>query len=96
MAEDTEDGVEGAFKCLVSIMERSGNLRKDLKKEILEAVSNLRLHFIQIQTNLECKSEANKVLGLEIKVCKEEIDRLRNWASSRSGQVAPSLDTERM
>ena len=42
MAEDTEDGVEGTFKCLVSITERSGKLSKDLKKEILEAVSNLR------------------------------------------------------
>jgi hypothetical protein len=58
MAEDTEDGVEGAFKCLVSITERSGNLRKDLKKEILEAVSSLRHYFTQIQTNLECKREA--------------------------------------
>ena len=57
MAEDTEDGVEGAFKCLVSITERSGNLRKDLKKEILEAVSNLRHYFTQLQTNLESKKK---------------------------------------
>jgi len=41
MADDTEDGVEGAFKCLVSIIERSGNLRKDLKKEILEMSQTL-------------------------------------------------------
>jgi len=95
MAEDTEDGVEGAFKCLVSITERSGNLRKDLKKEILEAVSNLRHYFTQLQTNLECKKETNKVLESEVKACKEEIDRLRNWASSSSGQVAPSRDRER-
>jgi hypothetical protein len=95
MAENTEGGVEGAFKRLVIITERSGNLRKDLKKEILEAVSSLRLHFIQIQTNLECKREANTVLGLEVKSCKEEINRLRNWVSSRSGEVAQSLNTER-
>ena len=31
MADDADEGVEGAFKCLVSITERSGNLRKDLK-----------------------------------------------------------------
>ena len=94
MADDTEDGVEGAFKCLVSITERSGNLRKDLKKEILEAVSSLRHHFVQVQTNLECKREENKVLELEVKACKEEIQRLRTWATSRMGQVAPSMDTE--
>ena len=46
MADDTEDGVEGAFKCLVSITERSGNLHKDLKKEILEAMSSLRHYFV--------------------------------------------------
>jgi hypothetical protein len=48
MADDTEYGVEGAFKCLFSIMERSGNLRKDLKKEILEAVSSLKQYFTQV------------------------------------------------
>jgi hypothetical protein len=37
----SDDGVEGAFKCLVSITERSGNLRKDLKKEAVVAVSSL-------------------------------------------------------
>jgi len=93
MADNTEDGVEGAFKCLVSITERSGNLRKDLRKEILEAVSSLR-HFIQVQTNLESKSETNKALKLEVKACKEELQKLRNWASTRTRQVEPSMDTE--
>ena len=73
MAEDKEDGVEGAFKCLVSITEGSGNLRKYLKKETLEAVSSLRQYFIQIQNNLVSKSEANHTLELEVKDCKEEI-----------------------
>jgi hypothetical protein len=59
MADDTEDGVEGAFKCLVSVTERSENLRKDMKKEILEAVSRLRHYFAQIQTKLESKKETN-------------------------------------
>lgn len=94
MADDAEDGVEGAFKCLVSITERSGNLRKDLKKEILEAVSSLRHYFIQVQTNLESKSETNKALELEVKTCKEELQKLRNWASTQTRQVEPSMDTE--
>jgi hypothetical protein len=96
MVDDTEDGVEGACKCLVSINERSGNLRKDLKKEILEAVSSLRQYFIQVKTNLESKREANKTLELEVRECKEEIQRLRNRPSTHKGQVAPSIDTERM
>jgi len=78
MADDAEDGVEGAFKCLVSITERSGNLRNDLKKEIIKAVSSLRHSFVQVQRNLECKRERNKALELDVKACKEEIQRLRN------------------
>ena len=92
MADDAD---EGAFKCLVNITERSGNLRKDLKKEILEAVSNLRHYFAHVKTNLESKTEANKELEKEVKECKVEIKNLRTWASSRTRQVAPSMDTVR-
>ena len=42
MADDTDECVEGCLIRLVSVKERSGNLRKDLKKEIVEAVSSLR------------------------------------------------------
>jgi hypothetical protein len=38
MADDVE-GVERVLKCLVRVTERSGNLRNDLKKDILEAVN---------------------------------------------------------
>jgi hypothetical protein len=41
------------------------------------------------------KVDANKKLEMEVKECKEEIQRLRTWASSRAGQVAPSMDTVR-
>jgi hypothetical protein len=62
MADDAVDGTEGFFKRLVSVTERSGNLRKDLKKEILELVSSLRHYLAQVQTNLEAKTTANKDL----------------------------------
>ena len=45
MADDADKGVEGSFTRLVSVTERSGSLRKNLKKEILEAVSSLR-HYL--------------------------------------------------
>jgi ribosomal protein L29 len=95
MVDNADEGVEGAFKCLVSITERSGNLRKYLKKEILEAVSSLRNYFAHVQTNLESKTEANKELEKEVNECKAEIQRLRTWASSQTGQVVPSMDTVR-
>jgi len=84
MAVDADDDVEGAFKCLVNITDRSCNLRKDLKKEILEAVSSLRYYFAHAQANLGSKTEAKK-LELEVKECKDKIQRLKTWASSREG-----------
>jgi len=45
MADDVNQHVEDAFKILVSITEKSVNLRKDLKKDILESVSTLRREF---------------------------------------------------
>jgi hypothetical protein len=72
MADGADEGVEGSFKRFVSVTERSGNLRKDLKKKILEAVSSLRHYFAQVQTNLEAKTATNKDLEMEVKACKKK------------------------
>ena len=42
MVDDVNEGIESALKCVMSVTERSGNLRNDLKKYILEEVSGLR------------------------------------------------------
>ena len=92
MADDVNEGVESALKCLVSVTERSCNLRNDLKKDILEAVSSLRNYFVKVQTNLEAKTAAHKVLEKQVKEGKDEIQRLRDIARSHTRQEAPSLD----
>ena len=88
-------GVESALKCLVSVTERSCNLRNDLKKDILEVVSSLRNYFVKVQTNLEAKTAAYKELEKEVKEGKDEIQRLRNIARSHTRQEAPPLDPVR-
>jgi len=45
MASAGEDAVEDTLIVLVSVTEKSGNLRNDLKKDILKAVSSLRKEF---------------------------------------------------
>jgi uncharacterized hydantoinase/oxoprolinase family protein len=45
MADDAKQRVEDAFHTPVSITEKSGNLKTDLKKDILESVSTLRKNF---------------------------------------------------
>jgi len=92
MADDVNEGVERALKCLVSVTERSSNLRIDLKQDILEAVSSLRNYFVHVQTNLEAKTAAHKELEREIKQRKDEIQRSRGIVSSRTTHVEPSYD----
>jgi hypothetical protein len=46
MADDENRRVEDAFNSLVRISEKSGNVRKDLKNDILESVSTLRKIFL--------------------------------------------------
>jgi hypothetical protein len=93
MADNVNEGVECALKCLVSVTERSSNLRNDLKKDILEVVSSLRNYFLHVQTNLEDKTAAHKELEREVKQSKDEIQRLRGIVSSRMGHVEPSHDS---
>jgi hypothetical protein len=92
MADDDKDGVERALARLVGVTEQSGNLRNDLRKDILEAVSTLRNYFVQVQTELEAKTAAHKELERQVRESREEIQRLRGAQSNTMGQVAPSLD----
>jgi hypothetical protein len=92
MVDDVNAGVERALASLVSITERSGNLRIDLRKYILEAVSSLRNYFVQLKSNLEAETAAHNKLAREAKDNKEEIRRLRVTESTRTRHAAPSLD----
>jgi predicted nucleic acid-binding Zn-ribbon protein len=61
----------------VSITEKSGNLRKDLKKDILESVNTLRKEFSQLKIQLETVNEKRKKLREEVKNATEETARRR-------------------
>jgi hypothetical protein len=49
MADEEKQWVEDAFETLVSITEKGGNLRKDLKNDILVSVSTLRKEFSHLK-----------------------------------------------
>ena len=90
MADDENQCVENVFNTLVSITEKSGNLRKELKNDILELVSTLRKVFPKIKTQLKTKSGENKKLSEEVMKVMEEMVRMRDNQPVR--QVVPSLD----
>jgi len=89
MADDVNKRVEDALEKLVSITERSGNLRKDVKQDILLSVSVLRKEFSILKCQIKTEKEEQRKLREEVKNAKDEVVR-RDRQTTR--QVAPSLD----
>jgi hypothetical protein len=65
MASASEDAVENALSILVSVTEKSGNLRSNLKKGILKAVRSLKKEFANLRSIVEYKSK--RIVDLEMK-----------------------------
>jgi seryl-tRNA synthetase len=65
MASAGEDAVEDALNVLVSVTEKSGKLRNDLRKDILKAVSNLRKEFAKLKSEVEDKNKL--IVDLQMK-----------------------------
>ena len=60
MASGEEDAVEDALGVLVNVMEKSANLRNNLRKDILRAVSNIRKEFSRLRCEVEDKHKLRK------------------------------------
>jgi len=75
MADDVNQRVEDALEKLVSITERSGNIRKDLKQDILLSVSVLRKEFSILKCQIKTEKEEQKKLREEFKKAKDEVVR---------------------
>lgn len=55
--DSVSDTLECALDVLISITEKSGNLRKDLKQDILKSVSKVREVFVRLKQQLNDKNE---------------------------------------
>jgi len=68
MADDVNSQLESALKTLLNRTEKSGNLRKDLKHDIVDSVSILRNIFVNLMnrgeeqtiTIIQLEGELNK------------------------------------
>ena len=87
MADDVNQRVEDVLEILVSITEKSGNLRKDLKQDILVSVSVLRKEFSILKCQTKTEEDEQKKLREEIKNAKDEMVRRET-----TRQVALYLD----
>ena len=74
---------------IVNLTDKSGNMKKELKKSVHEAVSNLRNLIFALKSNLQEKTEENSRTQNEVNLLK---DALQKWEStSTTRQVAPSV-----
>jgi hypothetical protein len=67
MADDVKPRLESAFNKLLSITEKSGNLRNDLKQEIVDSVSTLRSVFVNLRNNVEEETTKINQMAGELK-----------------------------
>jgi hypothetical protein len=81
MASEADGAVEDALNVLVSVTEKSGNLRSDLRKDILRAVSNLRKEFAKLKSEVEDKNKL--IIGWEQKAA--EADNMLNALQGGAG-----------
>jgi ElaB/YqjD/DUF883 family membrane-anchored ribosome-binding protein len=79
MASAGEDAVEDALNVLVSVTEKSGKLRNDLRKDTLKAVSNLRKEFAKLKSEVEDKSKLIVDLQNESYRNKQRTQRVTVW-----------------
>jgi hypothetical protein len=89
MADDVNQRIEDALETLVNITEKSGNLRKGFKQDILVSVSTLRKEISIMKMQLKSAEDEQKKLREEVKNAKEAKAR---GESRTTRQVAPSLD----
>jgi flagellar motility protein MotE (MotC chaperone) len=68
MARDLEDLFKINLKTLLEETEKSGNLRKDLKDDVMKSVSSLRGIYNTLMANLEEKTR--KIENLESQMTK--------------------------
>jgi len=76
MADDVSQRIEDALNLIVNLTDKSGNIKKELKKSVHEAVSNLRNLIFALKSNLLEKTEENKRTQNEVNLLK---DALQKW-----------------
>jgi hypothetical protein len=77
MADKANLQLESAFSTLLSVTEKSGNLRKDLKRDIVDSVSTLRNIFVNLNNSVKEQITKVGLLESEVKKAKAELQGRR-------------------
>jgi hypothetical protein len=82
MADDVSQQIENALNMIVNFTDKSGNLKKELKNSIYEAVGNLIYLIFIIRSNLLEKTEYNKT-SKEVKHLKDALEKKKATSTAR-------------
>jgi hypothetical protein len=88
MADDDNSQFESALKTLLDITEKSGNLRKDLKQDIVDSVSILRNIFVNLKSS--GKEQTTKINQLASELNKAKADLKESRIANLMGRALPS------
>jgi hypothetical protein len=88
MADEVKSQFESALKTLLDITEKSGNLRKDLKQDIVDSVSILRNIFVNLKNSGEEQTTKINQLAGELNKAKAELNEIR--VADFTGRALPS------
>jgi vacuolar-type H+-ATPase subunit I/STV1 len=91
MADDVNQQIENTLNTIVNLMEKSGNLKKELKNYIHETVSTLRKLIFTLKSNFLEKTEESNTTQNEVKQLKDTLENLKSTTSARL--AAPSLNS---
>ena len=98
MAEvELSRNIEEALNVIVNTTDKSGNMKKELRKTIYETLSTLRNLFIKMKVTLEegtkqkhQTDKENNAMNTELAACRRE-----NSNTHAEGKLEPSTDNER-
>jgi DNA anti-recombination protein RmuC len=89
MADDVCQGIDNALNLVVNKVERSGNMKKELKQTIFETVSSLRNLFSKLKDSRDRTLHTIDDLEGQAAAVKVELEACRNANTKVLG--APSL-----
>ena len=96
--EEMPHNIEEALNEIVKTMDKSGNMKKELKKTIYENVSTLRNLFVKMKEKLEEGTRLKDQMDNENKALKTELDACRKVINNAStyNKRETSSDRERV
>jgi hypothetical protein len=90
MADEANLQLESALNTLLSITDKSGNLRKDLKRDIVDSVSTLRNIFVNLHYSVE--EQMAKISLHEGEVKKAKVEHQGRRSTNLSAHNPPYRD----